>query len=103
MYKLFFEMAYVYWSKKINRFLTCPYLPPQKITSRDLATAFTLFAMRLELARARALEGFRVGDEEGPDAGEALGTVYGGGKYRPTAAVMEGVGQAGECYDCSFL
>jgi hypothetical protein len=34
--------------------------------------AVTLFAMRLELARARALEGLRVGDEDGPSGFRAL-------------------------------
>jgi hypothetical protein len=35
--------------------------------------AVMLAAMRVELARARALEGFRVGDEEGPSLEEAVG------------------------------
>jgi hypothetical protein len=33
---------------------------------RDLAAALMLFTMRLEVARARALEGFRTDDREGP-------------------------------------
>jgi hypothetical protein len=39
---------------------------------RDLAVAFMLFTMRLELARARANEGLRVDEEAGPDIGEAF-------------------------------
>jgi hypothetical protein len=34
--------------------------------------ALTLFAMRLELARARALEGWRVGDKEGPGLSDLI-------------------------------
>jgi hypothetical protein len=40
------------------------------IPRREYALAVTLFGMKLELARARALEGRRVGDEEGPPVHE---------------------------------
>jgi hypothetical protein len=40
------------------------------VCNRDLAVALTVFSMRLELARARALEGLQCVEEESPEAAE---------------------------------
>jgi hypothetical protein len=65
------------------------------VTHRDLAVGLMVFAMRLELARARALEGLRVGDEEGPTAEHVHRRTL--ELYDPKEDTFKLLRSAGEC------